>query len=195
MYNLEEEIANWRKRMAAGGVKAPAVLAELESHLREEIRSRIKAGATDDKAFREALARIGSADSLRHEFSKISSPGESFLTWSFLLWLALAGFVIVSLSPRMLDGRVGPLLAGHIFTLTGGYLAAFFAGGMAAASICAQWNGEASSTLKRRLASGSVRFLDLAAALVVVGFILGLLWSDHHYGRYWVKDVREIGAL
>jgi hypothetical protein len=37
MFNLEQEIAVWRQKMAAGGLKPMEVLDELESHLREEI--------------------------------------------------------------------------------------------------------------------------------------------------------------
>jgi hypothetical protein len=194
MFNLEQAISEWRARMAAGGIKSPAVLDELENHLREEIRARVKAGATDDQAFGEAGARMGTADSLRDEFRKIH-PGGRFFTWSLFLWLGLAGLMAVYCGRRWIDGRMGLLLATHIFTLTMGYLAAFVAGGIAAAYVYAQWTGETSSTLKCRLASGISRFIDLAAALVLIGFVLGLLWSERHYGRYWVKDVREIGAL
>ena len=134
MLDLESKIAEWRTRMAAGGIKTPAVLDELESHLREEIRARITAGAAGDQAFREALARLGKMDSLRDEFRKVHNPGGRFLTWSFLLWLGLAGVMAVYLSRRLFDGRVGFLLATHIFSLTTGYFAAFLAGAIAAAS-------------------------------------------------------------
>ena len=194
MPDLEEQIAEWRTRMAAGGIKTPAVLDELEAHLREEIRARITAGAAGDQAFREAIVRMGNADSLRDEFSKVDSGGR-FLTGSFLLWLGLAGIVAIFVGRGLLDGRFGLLLATHIFSLTAGYLAALLAGGVAAAYVCAQWAGGTSSALRHRLASGSTRFIDLAVALVIVGFVLGILWSGQHSGRYWTKNVREIGAL
>jgi hypothetical protein len=195
MRKLDEQIAEWRTRMAAGGIKTPAVLDELEGHLREEIRARIMAGATDEQAFREALARLGSADSLRNEFSKVHDSGGRLLTWSFRLWLGVASIVAIFLARRLFDGRVGTLLAMHIFLVTTSYLSAFMAGGFAAGYVCTQWSGEVSSSLKRRLSLASIRFLDLAAVLIVVGFILGLLWTDQHYGRYWTKNVREIGGL
>lgn len=56
MFNLEEKIAEWRKRMAAGGVKDPAVLGELESHLREELRERLSDGDSETEAFEFAEA-------------------------------------------------------------------------------------------------------------------------------------------
>ena len=37
MHHLEDKIADWRKRRAVAGINAPAVLDELESHLREDI--------------------------------------------------------------------------------------------------------------------------------------------------------------
>jgi hypothetical protein len=195
MRNLDEQIAEWRTRMAAGGINTPAVLDELEAHLREEIRARITAGATDEQAFREALARLGSANSLRDEFGKVHNSGGRLLTWSFLLWLGVAGIVAIFVGRRLFDGRVGLLLAMHIFSVTMSYLSAFVAGGFAAGYVCAQWSGEVSSSLKRRLSLASTRFLDLAAVLIAAGFILGLLWTDQHYGRYWTKNVREIGGL
>ena len=194
MFDLNEALSDWRKSMVREGVKSSPVLDELESHLREEIRCRVKAGAAEQEAFREALARMGSANTLRDEFDKIDSVSR-FLTGAFLLWLGLVGLLAVSRGLRLLDGRAGPLLTLHVLTLTSGYLAAFMAGGIAAAYVCAQWIGDVSATLKRQLAIGTTRFLDLATGLVIVGFVLGLVWSDYRYGRFWIKDVREIGGL
>jgi ferritin-like metal-binding protein YciE len=37
MFDPEQTIAEWRRQMAAGGIKTPEVLNELESHLREDV--------------------------------------------------------------------------------------------------------------------------------------------------------------
>jgi len=50
LFDLEQAISDWRARMTAGGVKDASVLDELESHLREEVRCRIKAGAAEEPA-------------------------------------------------------------------------------------------------------------------------------------------------
>src|SRR5579862_3817700 len=63
MPDLEEKVAQWRMRMAAGGVKTPAVLDELESHLREDFQARLEVGDSEAEAFESAAARIGSVGS------------------------------------------------------------------------------------------------------------------------------------
>jgi len=37
MFDLDQAISEWRRQMAAGGIKLPDALDELESHLREEV--------------------------------------------------------------------------------------------------------------------------------------------------------------
>ena len=71
MRNLEVAIREWRERMAAGGIKAPAVLDELESHLREEIDRQTRSGVDESRAFELAAKKIGDSDLLRAEFAKL----------------------------------------------------------------------------------------------------------------------------
>ena len=40
MFDLEQAILEWRRQMTAGGIKAPEVLDELESHLHDDVDSR-----------------------------------------------------------------------------------------------------------------------------------------------------------
>jgi hypothetical protein len=72
MHKLEEKILNWRKQMAAGGLKSPAVLDELESHLREDVEHELKSGSGDAKAFEAATRRIGQSSLLKEEFAKVN---------------------------------------------------------------------------------------------------------------------------
>jgi hypothetical protein len=44
MFNLDAAITNWRRQMATGGIKSPAVLDELESHLRGEVEQQMRSG-------------------------------------------------------------------------------------------------------------------------------------------------------
>jgi len=74
MFDLNQFITEWRQQMAAGGIKSPKVLDELESHLREDVERRIQSGATPERAFQEAARQIGVADELKLEFGKISLP-------------------------------------------------------------------------------------------------------------------------
>jgi hypothetical protein len=79
MFNLEEKIGAWRQQMAAGGVKTPAVLDELESHLREDIERQVKAGVDTVIAFEVAESRVGKCDLLKAEFAKIAGAKEGRL--------------------------------------------------------------------------------------------------------------------
>ena len=38
MFNLDQSITEWRRQMLAAGIKTPALLDELESHLRDDVR-------------------------------------------------------------------------------------------------------------------------------------------------------------
>jgi hypothetical protein len=70
MFDLNQSITEWRKRMAAGGIKTPAILDELESHLREDVELQTRAGSDVEKAFTAAVQKIGSASALKREFKK-----------------------------------------------------------------------------------------------------------------------------
>lgn len=100
MLDLEEQIARWRKQMAGGGIKAPAVLDELESHLRDEVDRQTKSGMNEEQAFKLAIDRIGNAGKLKAEFGKVEDTRkmrgkESLRRWSVVMG---AGFVYLVLS-------------------------------------------------------------------------------------------------
>ena len=59
MFDLEKEIADWRRQMLAAGIKTPVPLEELESHLREDIERQMKSGLNEQKAFEVSVQRIG----------------------------------------------------------------------------------------------------------------------------------------
>jgi hypothetical protein len=78
MFNLDQSIAEWRRQIVAAGIKSSDVLDELESHLREDVERRMRAGATAERAFRDAVIQVGTAEQLRTEFGKISKPQVTF---------------------------------------------------------------------------------------------------------------------
>lgn len=75
MFDLEQAIAQWRKQMLAAGIETPALLEELEIHLREEIEQRMKSGLSEEDASHSAVETMGQARALQKEFSKINRPG------------------------------------------------------------------------------------------------------------------------
>ena len=71
MFNLDQAIMEWRRQMLGAGIKAPALLDELESHLREDVERRMKSGLSVQEAFDTAVQRIGQASALKAEFAKV----------------------------------------------------------------------------------------------------------------------------
>lgn len=195
MPDLEEQIAQWRKRMAAGGVKTTAVLDELESHLREEVQVRIAAGDSESVAFQTAATRIGSAGSLRMEFNKVAGAVALPVLISASTWIAAVILMLVLFSARLASGKVGPLIFTHILTITSGYLAAFLAGALAICYVFCRWAGKLTPVLQQDLNRAAVRFTYISGALSVTGFILGMLWTHKYRGAAWINDAREFGGL
>jgi len=76
MFNLEPAIAEWRQQMLAAGIKTPVPLEELESHLRDEIEERKRAGSSSEQAFDAAVQQIGQAGILESEFDKADETNE-----------------------------------------------------------------------------------------------------------------------
>src|ERR1035438_8307115 len=71
MFDLDQTISDWRRKMLAAGIKTPVPLEELEIHLREEIEQHIKSGLNEAEAFQAAVEKIGQADQLQKEFKKV----------------------------------------------------------------------------------------------------------------------------
>ena len=83
MFNLEQAIAEWRQQMLAAGIKSPAPLEELESHLRQEIERQMRVGTNQRDAFEIAAQQIGEAKQIKMEFRKADAENwHSPLTWT-----------------------------------------------------------------------------------------------------------------
>jgi hypothetical protein len=68
--SLEPEIAAWRSFVGRGPGVGNRDVAELESHLRDQIADLHAAGLADDEAFLVAVKRMGSVDDLSREFAR-----------------------------------------------------------------------------------------------------------------------------
>jgi hypothetical protein len=71
MFNLDQNISEWRRQMLAAGIKTPVPLEELEIHLREEIDQHVISGLNEEEAFQAAVKRIGQAGQIQKEFKKV----------------------------------------------------------------------------------------------------------------------------
>jgi hypothetical protein len=94
MFNLDQAIAQWRKELRAAGLNAPALLDELESHLREEFERQRRAGHGAQQSFQIACQCIGRADSLGAEFENAGSAMGTRDRWlaRFVLYAAGLGY-------------------------------------------------------------------------------------------------------
>ena len=92
-------------------------------------------------------------------------------------------------------------LATHVITITLGYSAAFVAGGLAIAYILLGVFtpllvlSAGQTTLGRALASMVYAVICFAMLFSVVGTVLGGIWADQSWGRFWGWDPKENGAL
>jgi len=77
MFDLEMSIIEWRRTIARGGIQAPEVLAELESHLRDDVEQGMEDGMEAAQAFETATQRIGPAAALEGEFAKLGGLKEA----------------------------------------------------------------------------------------------------------------------
>ena len=78
MFELNQAIADWRRQMAADGIKNPALLDELESHLQDDIERQSQAGADVAQAFHQAVGRLGQSSVLTNEFAKVGETNDFF---------------------------------------------------------------------------------------------------------------------
>jgi hypothetical protein len=110
VFKLEQAISDWRCQMAAGGIKSPEVLAELESHLRDEIERQISSGANEQNAYRAAVSSIGRASALKTEFAKVAKgdrrPRRTFLR---AFYFGSVAFMLVVNTWTLLAYELSPL--------------------------------------------------------------------------------------
>ncbi|MHA1943390.1 MAG: permease prefix domain 1-containing protein, partial [Candidatus Thorarchaeota archaeon] len=70
MFDLENAINKWLKTLKKNEALEDGYIAELESHLRDEIGNQIKHGTSEEDAFRRAVESIGQPEGLGEEFYK-----------------------------------------------------------------------------------------------------------------------------
>src|SRR5687768_17550643 len=77
MLSLNDGIGEWRRQMNDNGINNPAVLAELESHLRDELEQQVRLGLDEQHALQAAIQRIGQPTLLKNEFAKVGGAVEA----------------------------------------------------------------------------------------------------------------------
>lgn len=70
MFNLENAIKEWNKSLRKNEALEDGYIAELESHLRDEIAKGIGEGKNEQVSFTDAIKKLGGADDLGEEYYK-----------------------------------------------------------------------------------------------------------------------------
>jgi hypothetical protein len=195
MFNLERAISEWRQQLAAGGTKSSKVLEELESHLREDIRTLASQGRTEAQSFRLAVSRLGDTDSVNTEFEKLSTTSSMPLKIGALLWAGTSTVLVIRLLIGFSAGKPSFLLIAHTFTLTVGYCAAFLTGGFGVYYVCCRWLRVLSPARQQALRRAVPVFSRLSMGLVLAGLLLGMVWSGQNRGGFFAGGTREVGTL
>jgi putative ABC transport system permease protein len=77
MFDQEDAIKKWRKRMEADPSLEPGQIAEVESHLRDKVDDLVARGRTPEQAFDEAVRALGEAGLIGSQFFKVYTPKRS----------------------------------------------------------------------------------------------------------------------
>lgn len=125
---------------------------------------------------------------------------------AFLASVAAAGWVVFVLAdnlPTVLDPSIKPLvpvlrsnfwLTLHVLTITISYAAFLLA--MAVGNLgIAQVFRKGSDAFQRTLAHYAYRSMQLGLLLLVAGIVLGGVWADYSWGRFWGWDPKETWSL
>ncbi len=86
-------------------------------------------------------------------------------------------------------------LATHVVSITLGYSAQFLAGFLAIAFIVFRALGRLSQEQAKQLTKMVYLVICVATFLSFVGTVLGGIWADQSWGRFWGWDPKENGAL
>ncbi len=73
MFDLEQAIKKWKKGLHRDESMEDGYIAELESHLKDEIENQLKLGKNEEEAFKTAVKMIGKIDSIGAEYHKTDS--------------------------------------------------------------------------------------------------------------------------
>ncbi|NQZ58593.1 MAG: cytochrome c biogenesis protein CcsA [Lentisphaeraceae bacterium] len=129
-----------------------------------------------------------------------------FKRYFALLGGAIAGATCLFISHNLLDGEdtMGMMravldtkfwLATHVVTIALGYTACFLAGAIGFWWILCKLCGRVRKSLEKDFSRAIYGLVCYGMFLSFVGTVLGGLWADDSWGRFWGWDTKENGAL
>jgi putative ABC transport system permease protein len=87
MFDIEKAVKQWRKKLMKDGALEDGYIAEMESHLRDEIENKIRRGINEEQAFLMSVKEMGRADQIGSEYHKTDTRRPQFmpdLLWNYL---------------------------------------------------------------------------------------------------------------
>lgn len=194
MHDWEQQIADWRRALAAKIGPDAGILAELEGHLREEIDRLVRQGQTPDQAVRAAIAKIGSPENLAPEFAK-----NAVAWWPIRCVIAGTGLVVAFLLYFMSQAAqrtpLDELLLAHVTCVTIGYLLTYAIGILAVCYALRRMVRDLCVGQKTSWLHALRWHVAIAFTSTLLGTVLGGIWANREWGHFWNWDLKEIGAL
>lgn len=117
---------------------------------------------------------------------------------------ATLALVIADNSPVVLDASIAPLqpvlrnnfwLVTHVMTITLSYAALALALGLGNIALGFFLVGSTNRTAIDNLTNFTYRAIQIGVLLLAAGTILGGVWADYSWGRFWGWDPKEVWAL
>lgn len=128
--------------------------------------------------------------------------------WNFVLaaGAAVAAFCLLlgDFAPAVLDASLQPLepvlrdnfwLTTHVMTITVSYAAFFLAFALGDVGLVMSLNEEKYKEQIKAIVLSIYRCVQIGVAFLAPGIILGGIWADYSWGRFWGWDPKETWAL
>ena len=119
-------------------------------------------------------------------------------------FLATLGLIAADAAPAMMDPGIHPLvpvlrsnywLTIHVLTITLGYAAFALTLGIANVTLFQFFKSKIDSVKIAGLNQLTYRAMQFGVVLLAAGTILGGIWADYSWGRFWGWDPKEVWAL
>jgi cytochrome c-type biogenesis protein CcsB len=118
--------------------------------------------------------------------------------------LAVLGFVLADNVPTVLDSSIQPLepvlrsnfwLTIHVLTITLSYAAFLLSLGVAHVCLWSVWKYPQDKERLKKQVNFLYRVVQVGVVLIAAGTILGGVWANYSWGRFWGWDPKETWAL
>jgi cytochrome c-type biogenesis protein CcsB len=118
--------------------------------------------------------------------------------------LAVIGFVLADNVPTIMDSSIQPLqpvlrsnfwLTIHVLTITLSYAAFLLSLGIGHMGLWTIWKHPGEKELLQKQTKLLYRVVQVGVVLLAAGTILGGIWANYSWGRFWGWDPKETWAL